>query len=103
VFSIELEHFMPIDRDFSENISGDGLLIRYEGKYLGNELLPREVLGPSPSGNVRFWTSYLRVGELFHYKGCWYQVKINKLTGITDSIQSYLFFATPERSILREE
>ncbi len=86
-----------------EGISGNGLLIRYEGRYVGTDFLPREILGPSPKVQPRFWTSYLRVGELFVYNGYWYQVKVNKLQNISDTVQKYVFFAVPERYQIREE
>jgi len=84
-------------------ISGNGLLFRYEGRYMGTDMLPREILGPHPSGHVRFWTSYLREGELFNYQGYWYQVKVNKLVQVSDLIQKYTFFAVPEPRQIREE
>ncbi|NBO17502.1 MAG: hypothetical protein EBV07_01260 [Proteobacteria bacterium] len=84
-------------------ISGNGLLFRFEGRYIGADLLPREILGPTPYDQVRFWTSYLRIGELFVYNGHWYQVKVNRLINVSDSVQRYVFFAVPERYQIREE
>lgn len=84
-------------------IDGNGLLFRFEGRFMGIEPLPRAVYGSVPYSDSRFWISYLRVGELFVWKESWYQVVINKMENINDQVQSYVFFAIPESGHLREE
>ncbi len=81
--------------------SKDGILFRFEGKMLGLEMLPKELLG-SREGGTRFWISYLRVGELFCWKDAWYKVEVNKLVE-SGSLQSYTFYASSEKIIVREE
>lgn len=80
----------------------DGLLFRYEGKMIGMEMLPKEILGSSSKDGSRFWISYLRVGELFFYKGGWYKVEINKLEK-RGGQEAYTFYASTEKLIVREE
>ena len=71
----------------------NGLLFQFEGKKVGTDQFPRELLGIYGEKEVRFWTSYLRPGELFFWKNCWYRVVTNKLEEL-GGIQKYTFFAS---------
>jgi len=71
----------------------NGLLFQFEGKKVGTDQFPRELLGIYGEKEVRFWTSYLRPGELFFWKNCWYRVVTNNLEEL-GGIQKYTFFAS---------
>lgn len=86
-----------------EDLKGPGLLFRFVGKYHGLEMLPREILGPYASDKSGFWTSFLRVGELFVWNGNWYQVVVNKLEPLSGDVHRYIFYAVPEEYSIREE
>ncbi len=72
----------------------NGLLFQFEGKKVGTDQFPRELLGIYGEKEVRFWTSYLRPGELFFWKGGWFKVLVNRLEDFGNS-QKYFFFAVP--------
>lgn len=92
-----------VDMRIPENAPSNGLLFRFVGRFMGSELLPREIYGLEPSTESRFWTSYLRAGEFFIWQGYWYQVVVNRLDNVSDLVQRYIFYAVPENFPIREE
>ena len=84
-----------------KDFQGDGLLFQFEGKQIGIDQIPRESFGIYGEKNIRFWTSYLRTGELFFWKNSWYRVAINKLENFGE-FQKYTFFAIPVYNVQGE-
>ena len=81
-----------------KDLPGDGLLFQFEGKQVGIDQIPRESFGIYGEKHIRFWTSYLRPGELFFWRNSWYMVVINKLEKIGE-FHKYTFFANAVHNV----